>query len=101
LLKAASVGFLHTLTGPDHYLPFIVMGKARNGKHLNSLVTVTVNRNTWSSVVLGLIGVLMGVGIQHLNGLKPPEATAAWAFLILECIPCLWFGKAIEAASYS
>ncbi len=26
---AAIVGFLHTITGPDHYLPFIVMGKAR------------------------------------------------------------------------
>ncbi|MFC1674536.1 hypothetical protein ACFL1K_01385 [Candidatus Omnitrophota bacterium] len=26
---ALSIGFLHTLFGPDHYLPFIVMSKAR------------------------------------------------------------------------
>ena len=26
---AALIGLGHTLAGPDHYLPFIVMGKAR------------------------------------------------------------------------
>ncbi|WP_227625947.1 hypothetical protein [Geofilum rubicundum] len=29
LMTAASVGFLHTILGPDHYLPFIMIGKAR------------------------------------------------------------------------
>ena len=29
LSTAAFLGFFHTLLGPDHYLPFIVMGKAR------------------------------------------------------------------------
>jgi hypothetical protein len=26
---AAGIGFIHTVIGPDHYLPFIVMAKAR------------------------------------------------------------------------
>ena len=26
---AAFIGFFHTLPAPDHYLPFVVMGKAR------------------------------------------------------------------------
>lgn len=26
-ITAASVGFIHTLLGPDHYLPFIVMAR--------------------------------------------------------------------------
>ncbi len=25
---AASIGFVHTITGPDHYLPFIAIGRA-------------------------------------------------------------------------
>ena len=29
IVTAASIGFFHTLFGPDHYLPFIVMAKAR------------------------------------------------------------------------
>lgn len=28
-LTAAPIGFFHTLLGPDHYLPFLVMAKAR------------------------------------------------------------------------
>lgn len=27
-ITAASIGLFHTLLGPDHYLPFIVMAKA-------------------------------------------------------------------------
>jgi len=28
-VTAVSLGFLHTLLGPDHYLPFIVLSEAR------------------------------------------------------------------------
>ena len=28
LFAAASIGFLHVLFGPDHYVPFIIMAKA-------------------------------------------------------------------------
>jgi len=84
-LTAASVGFLHTLTGPDHYLPFIVMGKARNWETFKTLwLTVLCGiGHVGSSVVLGLIGVLMGVGIQHLKWFETSRGNiAAWAFLI-------------------
>ena len=27
-VTAISIGFIHTLLGPDHYLPFIVLSKA-------------------------------------------------------------------------
>ena len=27
---AAAIAFLHTLAGPDHYLPFVAMSKARD-----------------------------------------------------------------------
>ena len=32
LLSALSVGFIHTLFGPDHYVPFIVLAKSRSGQ---------------------------------------------------------------------
>ena len=28
LWTAASIGFVHTLLGPDHYLPFVAMSRA-------------------------------------------------------------------------
>ncbi|MCH7764784.1 MAG: hypothetical protein IIB95_13800 [Candidatus Marinimicrobia bacterium] len=30
LLTAASIGFVHTIIGPDHYLPFIMISRARS-----------------------------------------------------------------------
>ena len=30
ILTAVSIGFVHTLVGPDHYLPFVAMSAARN-----------------------------------------------------------------------
>ena len=29
IVTAISIGFIHTIIGPDHYLPFIVMGKSK------------------------------------------------------------------------
>jgi len=28
---AISIAFIHTVLGPDHYLPFIVLSEAKNG----------------------------------------------------------------------
>ena len=36
-ITALSIGFFHTLLGQDHYLPFIVMSKARNWKIIKTL----------------------------------------------------------------
>lgn len=46
-VTAASVGLIHTLIGPDHYLPFIVLAKARN----------------WSVLRTGWITFLCGLGL--------------------------------------
>ena len=44
-VTAASVGLIHTLIGPDHYLPFIVLAKARNW---------SVLRTSWITFLCGL-----------------------------------------------
>ena len=41
VLTALSIGFVHTLIGPDHYLPFILIGRARKWT-LKFTVLVTV-----------------------------------------------------------
>ena len=30
ITATASIALVHTITGPDHYLPFIVLAKAKN-----------------------------------------------------------------------
>jgi hypothetical protein len=38
LITAVSIEFFHTLFGPDHYVPFIAMSKARNWSTLKTTI---------------------------------------------------------------
>jgi len=93
LITAASIGFFHTLFGPDHYLPFIVMGKARNwslGK--TAMVTFLCGLgHIMSSVVLGFIGVAFGIAIMKLEAFEAFRGNlAAWALIGFGLAYFLW-----------
>jgi hypothetical protein len=62
LLTAASIGFVPTVLGPDHYLPFVAMSHARNWSRLRTIVITALCGvgHVLSSVVLGLVG--LGAG---------------------------------------
>jgi nickel/cobalt exporter len=66
---AVAIGFFHTLLGPDHYIPFIVMSKARNwsmGK--TGVITFLCGiGHVASSVVLGAVGIAAGIALKHLE----------------------------------
>lgn len=82
---AASIGFFHTLFGPDHYLPFIVMSKARKWK-LRRTILITFLcglGHVGSSIVIGSIGIAVGIGVSKLEGVEAFRGgIAAWAFII-------------------
>lgn len=68
-LTAASIGFIHTILGPDHYLPFIVMGRAR-GWTLRRTLSVTLGcgiGHVLGSVMLGAVGILFGWTVSGLE----------------------------------
>ncbi|MDP6965675.1 MAG: hypothetical protein QF551_00165, partial [Candidatus Marinimicrobia bacterium] len=57
LITAALIGFIHTLIGPDHYLPFIMISRARSWS-LRKITFVTFlcgMGHVLRSVILGLI----------------------------------------------
>lgn len=84
---AASIGFLHTLLGPDHYLPFIVMSKARKWtlKRTGVITFLCGSGHVLSSVGLGLLGAAIGFGIAEVEGLKAAEGSrgniASWLLI--------------------
>ncbi len=85
LATAASLAFIHTLFGPDHYLPFIVMSKARKWTMFKTVwVTVLCGiGHVGSSVLIGAIGVAFGIGITKVEGLEGIRGDiAAWAFVL-------------------
>ena len=83
-VTAASIGFLHTLFGPDHYLPFIVMSRARQwSTPKTALITFLCGLgHVLSSVVLGLIGIAVGIGVGELEAVEGFRGgVAAWLLI--------------------
>lgn len=93
ICTAASIGLLHTLFGPDHYLPFIVM--SRSGKwSLNKTILVTTLcgiGHVFSSVLLGIIGISVGIAVTKLEVLESFRGNlAAWGLIAFGLLYLVW-----------
>jgi len=90
---AALIGFGHTLMGPDHYLPFIVMGKARKwsiGKTMWITFLCGVG-HVVGSIALGLIGAMLGVALGKLELFEAWRGNiAAQLLIIFGFTYCIW-----------
>jgi nickel/cobalt exporter len=98
LMAALSIGFFHTLIGPDHYIPFVMMGRARNW---SAAKTATVTffcgvAHILSSVVLGLVGIFFGVALQKLVRIESVRGSvAAWLLIAFGLAYCVWSLKQV------
>jgi len=83
-LSAAAIAFAHTVLGPDHYLPFVAMAKAR-GWSMAKTVRITLFCGVGhlaGSVVLGLVGITVGVQLSSLSWLEGVRGNlAAWMLI--------------------
>jgi hypothetical protein len=71
---AVTVAFVHTVCGPDHYLPFVAMSQA-GGWSFRKTVVVTLAcglGHVGSSIALGLVGIALGAAASRL------EVIEAW-----------------------
>ena len=92
-IAAASIGFFHTLLGPDHYIPFIVMARSGNWSLLKTTwVTVLCGiGHILSSVLLGTIGIALGVGVAKLEGVESFRGgLAGWALIAFGLVYFVW-----------
>ena len=93
LSTAAFLGFFHTLLGPDHYLPFIVMGKARKWSMAKTTwITVLCGMgHVASSVLLGFIGIALGMAVTKLVVVESFRGNlAAWALIAFGLVYFVW-----------
>jgi nickel/cobalt exporter len=93
IITAASIGFIHTLFGPDHYLPFVALSQARSWSRLKtSAITILCGLgHVLSSVVLGLIGVALGIAVTQLETVEGMRGNlAAWALIAFGLIYFVW-----------
>jgi nickel/cobalt exporter len=93
IVAAATIGFLHTLMGPDHYLPFIMMSWARKWSTTKTAVITLLCAlgHIGSSVVLGLVGVMLGLAVENLTGVESVRGRiAAWLFIAFGLVYLIW-----------
>jgi nickel/cobalt exporter len=81
---AISIAFIHTIAGPDHYIPFIAMQKARNWSiRKTTLITALCGLGHVGSTILIGIGVIaLGYGLSSIESLESLRGSlAAWLFI--------------------
>ena len=84
ILTALSIGAVHTLIGPDHYIPFIALSRARKWSYPRTLVITLICGvgHVLSSVVIGIIGIATGIAISRIQGFEGLRGDIA-AYLLL------------------
>ncbi|MHC4891496.1 MAG: sulfite exporter TauE/SafE family protein, partial [Planctomycetota bacterium] len=93
VITAASIGFFHTILGPDHYLPFIMMSWARKWSVTKTtLITLLCGLgHIGSSVVLGMIGVSLGLAVKKLQIVESFRGNlAAWLLIAFGLVYLVW-----------
>lgn len=68
VLTAASIGFVHTVLGPDHYLPFVALAKARDwsARRTAWITGLCSSAHVMSSVLIGAIGIAAGAAVERV-----------------------------------
>jgi sulfite exporter TauE/SafE len=90
---AATIGLVHTLLGPDHYLPFVAMAKAGDWSRTRTLVVTSLCGlgHVAGSVILGVLGVALGWTIGGIEAVEAARGEwAAWALIVFGLIYASW-----------
>jgi nickel/cobalt transporter (NicO) family protein len=93
VLTAVSIGFVHTLIGPDHYLPFVAMSAARNWTRRKTLLVTAFcgAGHVLGSVLIGFVGIAIGASLHRLEWLEGVRGDlAAWALTAFGLVYMAW-----------
>ena len=82
--SALSIAFIHTVIGPDHYVPFIVMGKARSWSTPRTMIITIICGlgHVLSSILIGTIGIAAGTTLGKLISIEAVRGDIASYLLV-------------------
>jgi sulfite exporter TauE/SafE len=90
---AVSIAFIHTVFGPDHYLPFVAMSKVgRWSTPKTATITLLCGLgHVLSSVALGCVGIAFGIVVLKLEHIEEIRGDlAGWLLLTFGLIYFAW-----------
>ncbi len=104
-ITAISIAFVHTVIGPDHYVPFVAMSRARGWSSAKMLL-VTVGcgiGHVGGSVVVGTLGLALGFMVVQLERVESARGdVAAWLLIAFGTAYCVWgLWRALRAKPHS
>lgn len=85
LVTAASLGFIHTVIGVDHYVPFVALSKSQNWSKIKTITITTICGvgHVLSTVILGIIGIALGLSISKLEAIEHTRhEIAGWLLIV-------------------
>lgn len=80
-----SISAIHTFSGPDHYLPFIVLSRSKKWTLSKTVLWTCLCgfAHVLSSVVLGILGIFLGITVSKIFDIEVIRGEfAAWLLLI-------------------
>ncbi len=93
VITAAGLAFVHTLFGPDHYLPFVMMSWSRKWSWLKTawITFLCGVGHIIGSVALGLLGVTVGITLRKLTIVESFRGNiAAWLLIGFGLVYFVW-----------
>ena len=84
ILTAFSVGFIHTILGPDHYIPFVAMARSNRWTPRKTFWTTSLCGvgHIIGSVLIGAVGILLGTVVFQLEWIESFRGdVAAWMLI--------------------
>ena len=93
VFSAVTISCLHTATGPDHYLPFIVLSRSRKWTMSKTMMWTAICGlgHILSSVVIGLISVVLGWQFSKLEMFQDVRGNiSGWCLLFFGAAYLMW-----------
>ncbi len=84
IATAFSIGVLHTLLGPDHYIPFVAIARSGrwSARKTVGITTLCGLGHVLGSVIIGVAGLLLGSMLLQLQGFESLRGeSAAWLLI--------------------
>ncbi len=90
---AVTIGFVHTILGPDHYIPFIVLSKSRKWSSIKTFIITLLCGigHVLSSIILGFVGIGLGIAVFRLESIEAFRGDiAAWLLIAFGFTYLIW-----------
>jgi hypothetical protein len=98
LAAALSVALLHTVVGVDHYLPFVVLGRARKWS-LRKVLGITAAcgaGHVIGSIGLGFVGIALGTALGMMEWIESVRGSmAAWGLILFGLAYMAWAARGL------